>query len=114
MQSNFGCHLIRTQRTSRRIRWYEDFHHAQTSFNKRSKRAASTRANTLSPIRIEGGQAQLPRQYTGSREKRPSAVVPPNSIPRRDLTCSSSSLDPIAWQASARQRWIVVCPRGSL
>ena len=43
--------------------------------------AMSTRAYTESPTRTEGPQAQLPRQYTGSRVIAPSSVVSPMATP---------------------------------
>ncbi len=53
------------------------------------KRPASTLACMSSlPIRNRGEQAQLPRQYTGSRVISPSAVVSPKSMPRCFLACA--------------------------
>src|SRR5258706_6429114 len=79
-------HSIRTQRHRRCFAGYIDSDgHFLALANSASNRSGVTPAcNSLSII-SDGPQAQLPRQYTGSSVKPPSALVPSKSTPRTRL-----------------------------
>jgi len=68
-----------------------------------SKPLGVTRACISSSILTDGEQAQLPKQYTGSKKIKSSLVDSPKSTFSDFLACTSSSLEPIAWQASDLQ-----------
>src|SRR5262249_25848435 len=61
-----------------------------------SRRSGGTRPCSWPPTRTDGPQAQLPRQYTASRDTAPSGVVPWKSTPRLRLACSASASPPTA------------------